>query len=208
VPIEKTVVKQLMPTSDFPSFNAIGQFRQASATATMPNVKTRVQYPSGFTLIEILVVLFIISIMTGIAVVNLPSFTQTGDFDAEANRVKVLVEMLRDEAVVTANEYGFRPERDSYRFYVYNDVQQLWEQLEERPFQERSVDDSVRLSLSVEGDKLTLGEDEAPPVLILSSGEITPFELEIESTLDRDLIRILESDGYGAISWQSDEDER
>jgi general secretion pathway protein H len=158
----------------------------------------------GFTLIEILVVLFIVSIMTGIAVVNLPQFTQTRDFDTEADRLKVVLEMLRDEALVQANEYGFKPETNGYQFFIYDDLQQNWVILEERPFIERELQGKVRLSLTVEGDELNLGEEgEAPPVLILSSGEISPFELEIQSEIDHEIVRILECDGYGAISWRS-----
>ena len=158
----------------------------------------------GFTLIEILVVLFIVSIMTGIAVVNLPRFTQSGNFDTEADRLKVVLEMLRDDALVQANEYGFKPERNGYQFYIYNDLQQNWLLLEERPFIERELQGEVKLSLTVEGDELKLGEEgEAPPVLILSSGEITPFELEIQSEIDHALVRLLESNGYGVSSWQT-----
>ncbi len=103
-----------------------------------------------------------------------------------------------------ANEYGFKPERNGYQFYIYNDLQQNWLLLEERPFIERELQGEVKLSLTVEGDELKLGEEgEAPPVLILSSGEITPFELEIQSETDHELVRILESNGYGAISWQT-----
>ncbi|MFP6808508.1 MAG: type II secretion system minor pseudopilin GspH [Pseudomonadales bacterium] len=159
----------------------------------------------GFTLIEILVVLFIVSIMTGLTVVNLPSFTQTGDFDTETKRLKVLLELLRDEALVQANEYGFRPERGSYQFFVYNNLQQNWELLEGRPFGEREIKASIRLSLTIEGDELALGEDDSPPILILSSGEMTSFELEMRSQIDFDLVRTLEADGYGALKWRDEE---
>lgn len=164
---------------------------------------------TGFTLIEILVVLFIVSIMTGIALVNLPRFTQTGNFDTEAQRLKVVLEMLREEALVQANEFGFKPEASGYHFYIYDELQLSWVRLEERPFAERDMKGEVNLSLTVEGDELKLGEgDEAPPVLILSSGEITPFELEIRSEIDHKLVRTLESDGYGAISWKDENESR
>jgi general secretion pathway protein H len=112
--------------------------------------------------------------------------------------------MLRDEALVQANEYGFKPEPNGYQFFIYDDLQQNWVLLEERPFTERELQGEVQLSLTVEGDELKIGEEgEAPPVLILSSGEITPFELEIQSKIDHELVRILECDGYGALSWRN-----
>ena len=160
----------------------------------------------GFTLIEILVVLLIVSIMTGVVLVNLPRFAQTDDFDTEANRLKVVLEMLRDEALVQANEYGLRPGRRGYEFYIYNERLQVWEVLAERPFTARTLPADVSLSVRVEGHELQFGEDDAPPILILSSGEITPFELRIESNLDDELLRTLESDGYGAIVWQGEDE--
>jgi general secretion pathway protein H len=194
------VVRKSMQISGCPNFN------HANASQVLLNQTGffRGHTMRGFTLIEILVVLFIVSIMTGIAVVNLPRFTQTADFDTEADRLKVVLEMLRDEALVQANEYGFKPETNGYQFFIYDDLQQNWVILEERPFIERELQGKVRLSLTVEGDELNLGEEgEAPPVLILSSGEITPFELEIQSEIDHEIVRILECDGYGAISWRS-----
>jgi general secretion pathway protein H len=149
-----------------------------------------------------------VSIMTGLTLVNLPQFTQTGDFDSEVDRLKVVLEMLRDESLIQANEYGFRPERDGYNFYIYDEIKQSWELLEEKPFASRELPDNIRLSLRVEGDDIEDDEQEAPPVLILSSGEITPFELEIKSYSDRNLARTLESDGYGDIFWQGQDDDR
>ncbi len=188
--------------------------RDSIRTSGCPNSNPVRWYPAGsggmltvkgFTLIEILVVLFIISIMTGIALVNLPGFMQSGDFDAEADRLKVVLEMLRDEALIQANEYGFKPEPDGYQFFIYNELQQQWDLLEERPFTERNTKNKIQLSLNVEGDELRLGEnDEAPPILILSSGEITPFELEVHSGTEAGSMRVLVSDGYGAISWRND----
>lgn len=160
----------------------------------------------GFTLIEILVVLFIVSIMTGMVVVNLPRFAQTGDFDTEANRLKVVLEMLREEALVQANEYGLQPGSRGYEFYIYNERYQVWELLQERPFAARTLPADVRLSVRVEGHELQFGEEDTPPILILSSGEITPFELKIESDMDNGLLRTLESDGYGAIVWQGEDE--
>ncbi|MEX2490106.1 MAG: type II secretion system minor pseudopilin GspH [Pseudomonadales bacterium] len=159
-------------------------------------------FHSGFTLIEILVVLFIVSIMSGIVVANMPSFTQTRDFDAEARRVKVLLEMARDEAVIQASEYGFRPENQGYRFYRYDELEQRWEPVDQRPFQQYSLPDNIRLTLNVEGEDFQITEDESPPVLILSSGEITPFDLTIRSGGETSMTLV--SDGFAELSWQDD----
>jgi len=164
----------------------------------------------GFTLIEILVVMFIIAIMTGIAVIKLPSFTVTDDFDTESRRLLAVLQMARDEDLYQADELGFRPERHGYRFFVYDDVKQSWTELAESPFSSRQLPDDVELDLEVEGDALTLspedGDDDGsgrtPPVLILSSGEITPFRLRLRSPA-HDLSETLVSDGYGDFAWDT-----
>ena len=45
----------------------------------------------GFTLIEILVVLFIVSVMTGIVVSSIPTLVVTDTFDTEMRRLKALM---------------------------------------------------------------------------------------------------------------------
>ena len=164
----------------------------------------------GFTLVEVLVVVFIVSIMTGIAVVNLPSFVVSDDFDTEARRLHVVMEMMRDEALDQVSEYGFRSERSGYSFFRYDELEQTWVELSTRPFEPRTLPESIVMSLSVEGTPLTLGlQDETsptPPVLILSSGEITPFELTIREPRGT-LQQVLLSDGYGALEWQHEQDD-
>ncbi|MDZ7686483.1 MAG: type II secretion system minor pseudopilin GspH [Gammaproteobacteria bacterium] len=93
----------------------------------------------GFTLIEILVVMFIVSIMTGIAVANMPTFVQTGEFDTEARRLMTLIRMVREEAVLQAEEYGLRVSPHGYEFMVYDNRQQSWSVVAQRPFQARGV---------------------------------------------------------------------
>ena len=46
----------------------------------------------------------------------------------------------------------------------------------------------------------------APRILLLSSGEMTPFEITI--ALGRDKARTLVSDGYSELAWQDELDEK
>ena len=47
-------------------------------------------------------------------------------------------------------------------------------------------------------------KDEAspPPVLVLSSGEMTPFELLMENVEDPNLNSVLSTDGYSEVDWE------
>ncbi len=161
---------------------------------------------TGFTLIEILLVLLIVTIMSGLVVINLPSFASDGDIDDESDRMRAVIEMARDEALVTAEEFGMRPSRTGYEFFIYDEINQSWTLVDEAPFKQRALPQGFTLTLRVEGDELQLGNEGAPPLLILSSGEMTAFELSISSGQTPAVIRTLRADGYGGLDWQSDED--
>lgn len=161
---------------------------------------------TGFTLIEILVVLFIVSIMSGIVVANLPSMTRTGDLDTEARRLAALLSMARQDAILEANEYGFMPDRNEYRFYIYDDMAGQWKLLTESPFETRHLSSELALSATVEKSPLKLtgkGKEKMPPILLLSSGETTPFQLTL-SMPSADRAKTLVANGYGKLEWQQD----
>ena len=154
----------------------------------------------GFTLIEILVVLFIVSVMTGIVVSSIPALVVTDTFDTEMRRLKALMTLAHDEAVSASAELGFRTEGFGYEFVRYDDEGKHWVTLDERPFRPRQLEEGQFLSLRIEDVPLTIGEDEPPAVLILSSGEVTPFELRLKDDLGS---RILTADGYGGFEWDN-----
>lgn len=159
---------------------------------------------SGFTLIEILVVLFIVAIMSGIVVAHLPRMARSGNLDTEARRLKELLAMAKQNALLEANEYGFKPEHTGYEFYVYDDLAQKWTPLTKRPFQKRQLPDGLVIEATVEDSQLKLKSENkhsAPPILILSSGETTPFHLTI-SMPSAGRSRTLVADGYGEFKWQ------
>ena len=54
----------------------------------------------GFTLLEILIVLLMVSVLVGVTVPNLPAVVDTADYDLEARRLELLLNMARGEAVL------------------------------------------------------------------------------------------------------------
>ncbi|MDZ7686482.1 MAG: type II secretion system minor pseudopilin GspI [Gammaproteobacteria bacterium] len=66
--------------------------------------------------------------------------------------------------------------------------------------------EETSLSLSNEDDDEQSRDDKAPAVLLLSSGETTPFELTL--AMDRgERQRTLGTDGYGAVEWLETKDD-
>ncbi len=164
------------------------------------------QGSAGFTLLEILIVLFIVAIMSGVVVANLPSFAQTDDFDTETRRLKTLLDLARLEAQVQTSEFGFKPGQRGYEFRLYDESQDKWLPVQARPFSPRELGAEITLSVKIEDNSMKLGGETstggAPPILILSSGEITPFELTL--TTVGAVSRTLLADGYSELRWQDE----
>jgi len=80
----------------------------------------------GFTLVEIMVVMVIIGITLGLASLNaIPSPRQ--DLQAEAQRLTLLLQLARDEAIVRNRPVSFEATPERYRFLVRNETR--WDQI-------------------------------------------------------------------------------
>jgi general secretion pathway protein H len=143
----------------------------------------------GFTLIELLVVMVIIGITLGLVSFNaMPSQQQA--LHKEAERIALLLQLARDEAIVRNRQIAFEADPDSYRFLVRNDKQ--WEPvtqddlLRARPFKYSPV------LLSVEPASSAVG----PPLRIVFGREPVdkPFLLTLASGANSAAIR---ADGIG-----------
>ena len=155
----------------------------------------------GFTLIEILVVLLIVTILVGISVPRLPGFIETADFDLEARRLELLLNMARSEAVLDSMEFGFDLTDYGYEFLLYDDSIKRWRR-QEAPYHPRRLPEGLKLDIQVVESDFDLEGENQPAVLILSSGETTPVKIIIES--DGHYLRILKTDGYEPFKWLED----
>lgn len=152
---------------------------------------------SGFTLIEIMVVLVIISIMMGVLIIRLPDSSIEDEQVIETQRLQALLRMASDEAVISGRELGFDAERNSYRFSQFDPMENRWQLMDEPPFLERTLDDGLTLKVKIEDQEFKLAaEDAEPSILLLSSGEVTPFDIEIRQSGDLKTVYGVSSDGY------------
>lgn len=111
--------------------------------------------------------------------------------------MNALIRLASEQALLQGRDIGMAVEDNGYSFYLFDLVQQRWLNLgSEKLFRARSLPDNMRMELAVEENDVTWPDpeenedDEAdsdeeivvptPQVLMLSSGEITPFELFFE----------------------------
>lgn len=131
----------------------------------------------GFTLIEVLVVLVIMGITLGLTVMSAaPSQAQA--MQKEAQRIALLLQLARDEAIVRNRPVAFEAGPDSYRFLVRND--KTWDPLpqddllRERPFQTGPVTLLLDPPPNVPGNmRIVFGREpvDRPFVLTVASGD-------------------------------------
>lgn len=160
------------------------------------------QRSRGFTLIELLVVMVIIAIVASFAVISLNVVGRDPPAKKAAQELADLTGLAAEQAVMQGQEYGLRLEAHGYSFYSYDG--RKWSELQgDNLFHRRDLGDDVTLSLQLEGAPATLApppatvqapedattggaEDQAssqteqkdlPQVLLLSSGELPPFEI-------------------------------
>ena len=180
---------------------------------------------SGFTLIEVLVVLVIIAIISAFAILGLGNLGDDRELQNEARRMTALIEMASDEATLQGRDFGLELSQRGYRFVEFDPLTEQWFEVigddlmrprtltEDTEFNLFLEDRRVELRLeaaeaerSDDDDDRALSDDYLPHVLVLSSGDITPFVLEIFRTTDRASVQLSASPN-GELKVGTSEDE-
>lgn len=152
----------------------------------------------GFTLLEIMVVVAIVGIFVGVVVLSTDLVSDERRLEQEARRLDTIVSFAADEALLQTQDFGILICEDSYHFFVYSYDVEDWVPYGVRPFEPRRLDEDMSLALKLEdrdiileteaeafdpqrSEQLTVEElDDLPDpqIVILSSGEVTPFQVE------------------------------
>ena len=105
----------------------------------------------GFTLIEILVVIVIISISVGLVVVNFSSGGADKKAEEEIIRLQQLLRVAHQQAVIRAEEYGVRFYKTGYRFMAYNELSKQWVDISgDRLLRSRVISAPLEIDLYIE----------------------------------------------------------
>lgn len=152
----------------------------------------------GFTLFELLVVVTIIVITFSLIQLS-PSL---GDNNRELKQVgKDLGKMFRllnQEAVFENRNYAVSVRDDGFLILEYADG--AWNQSDDRFFKRIKLSDSQHSRLIIENQQVDTSTKRTPEpqILILSSGEMTPFEWRIEDSRTNSRI-VLQGNMLGSV---------
>jgi len=145
---------------------------------------------SGFTLLELMVVLVLIGIIFGFAVLSFGGDKIAEAMERETRRLVTLVSLAGDEAVLRGDEIAIHFTDEKYRFLVLGPTGWGAAPDSDRLLGEYHLPPGVQLRLEVEGEVPELTEPTgdtslSPQVYILSSGEMTPFAVTLSSDQSR-----------------------
>lgn len=139
---------------------------------------------SGFSLLELMVVLMIIGILITFGVISLNLGDQQAKVEQEVKRIQGVLELAQEEAILKHRELALRFERDGYAFAHLEDGK--WVAFEnDREFRAYTLPGGMVFYVEVKDGSIPLADDKRSSqamVYILSSGEVSPFELTIQAS--------------------------
>lgn len=159
------------------------------------------RHNAGFTLIEILVVLVIITILVSMATINTSHDGRYDELKDESERLKFIFTAGADEALFQNKNLGLRFTQTGFKPYFWEEdytavaqnadassVQKpkIWKLYSSRHLNSYQLPEDYTFELKIEGQQVTLPyafEDDdkkvEPNVFLFASGEQTPFTLTI-----------------------------
>ena len=152
----------------------------------------------GFTLIEMMVVLIIIGIIVSSIVLSIRTDDLSEHMEIEMNRMRALLMLAREEAILQDHDMALAIKEDSYSFQWYDVKLQKWQPMDDgQVFRERKLIAGTELILVIENlpvkdkpdrpgltrkktddkEKQKEEDENVQRVVIFPSGDIFPFEL-------------------------------
>ena len=156
----------------------------ATGTSISNGTRRAAARESGFTLIEIMVVVVIIGVITAVFIVTFSSGRHDEQLEREAQKLEALFDYVREQAELQTRDYGFRINDREYSFVVFDVLGNQWRPVEEDDaLRVRQFPEGIDPEVVVEGRKIVLDakkkeiEDYAPTILVFSNGDLSSFEV-------------------------------
>jgi general secretion pathway protein H len=133
-------------------------------------------------------VIAIIGLLVQAVALSWRSIGSDQELEQEAGRLRGMIDLLNEEALMQSRDYGIMFTETGYRFYVFDYRELEWvEPQADRLLEPHSLRPLLSMALALDGRDVPLEpdfesqdiENAEPQVMVLSSGEVTPFTLEM-----------------------------
>ena len=142
----------------------------------------------GYTLLELLIVVFIIGLVSSSIVIKMYDHPTSKEIDAFAELLQLRLKVVRQQAMSQSAVLGLIVKKNNYTFYQYIIKTRRWYPLEkvDHFWQTYSIPEGIQVSWQ---DRF---------IVILPSGDMTPFQMIIQGKKNLHPIQ-LSADEYGTI---------
>jgi general secretion pathway protein H len=176
----------------------------------------------GFTLLELLLVIVIVSIVSAAVVITMNPDNTHRELEKEARRLTQVLRQLADESLFQGQEFGVRFQEEEYAFFIWDRETNQWQGYEQAPvfrsytlpepfvmlFEAEDISYSLKKKKNTREDSQesfsTEETETSPPnAWFLSSGEITPFSISMFSEGDSERRYLISANAVGEITLQT-----
>lgn len=156
------------------------------------------RHSNGFTLWEVLIVVIIISVSISVILLSSSLQRDAGDLKTLGSDISKLMQLLYQEAIFENRNFAITLTQSGYKVLEYDG--QSWHESDQSLFRKIRLNAAQASTLVIDNLVIAaVGEAEMTPhILILSSGEMTPFEWTIKDNEARAAI-VLQGDLPGKI---------
>ena len=169
-------------------------------------LKNQLKNQHGFTLIEIMLVLFIMGMVSVSVLMTFPNnINSENNLQWQAQRFSSLLQFAEDEALISGMDLGLFFDENSYQFTFYDYKSKKWLPIVNKPLQDKiALPDAFNITYTLAGlpwdeidteeqdrfidqdDLVNIEGDERtvilkPQVYIMASAQVTPFSVEFSA---------------------------
>lgn len=135
----------------------------------------------GYTLIEILIVLFIVSIVTTVALLTIHR-NENKEMETFANDLTQMLSLATEQALLEPRVLGLSISEHSVQFaglqHNERENKQVWQPLQDNLLGQRKIPSHMHLGVKAAEEKLAINPSKElinPQIIISTNGDITPF---------------------------------